>query len=251
MEGLSPATLAALAGCILLATYIQTLTGFAFGLIFMGLASGFHLMAIPDAANAITLISLLQALIHFRIHPITPEWRVTRPVIAPMLLGVVAGVGLLLWLGGAALDTLRVVLGVAIVGSAGLLVWQAAPRATLSHPAVFGVAGVVAGLMGGLLSTNGPPLVYHFYRQPLSAAAIRQALVLLFGIAQALRLVLVLVSGQLAPASLWVTLLAAPLLWGVTRWMHRHPPRVSRRVVSRVVAVLLVLAGVGLIASGL
>lgn len=67
--------------CVALAAYVQGLTGFAFGLIFLALVGMFDLIPIATAANAVTLITLSQTLIHFREFPITPEWRVIQPAI--------------------------------------------------------------------------------------------------------------------------------------------------------------------------
>ena len=36
---------------------------------------------------------------------------------------------------------------------------------------------VSMGLLGGLFSAGGPPLVYHFYRQPMAMEALRATLV--------------------------------------------------------------------------
>ena len=235
--------------CVALAAYVQGLTGFAFGLIFLALVGMFDLIPIATAANAVTLITLSQTLIHFREFPITPEWRVIQPAIWPSLIGVIGGLALLYWLGDSALFLLKIALGVSVVGSAALLVMRFQPKTEMDTAASFAWTGVLAGLMGGMFSTAGPPLVYKLYRQPLSLAVIRQALLVRVGLSQLVRLATVLITGQFTPASALYAVLAVPLLFGVT-WGNRHYPlKLSPVAVSRVAAGLLLMAGVSLIAT--
>jgi hypothetical protein len=235
--------------CIALAAYVQNLTGFAFGLIFLALVGVFDLIPMAVAANAVTLITLSQAFIYFREYPLTDDWRVIRPAIWPSLAGVVGGLGLLFWLSDTALYLLKIALGFSVVGSAGLLVMRFEPKSQIDPPGSFALTGVLAGLMGGLFSTAGPPLVYKLYRQPLSLLVIRQALLVMFGLSQIVRLVIVLITGQFTLTSAVYALLAVPLLFGVTRGNRRYPLKLSPTAVSRVAAGLLLMAGVSLIAT--
>ena len=235
--------------CITLASYVENLTGFAFGLIFLALVGVFDLISLEVAANAVTLITLSQTFIYFREYPLTDEWRVVKPAIWPSLAGVVAGLALLFWLSDGALYLLKIALGFSVVGSAGLLVMRFQPKSEIDPPGSFVFIGVLAGLMGGLFSTAGPPLVYKLYRQPLSLPMIRQALLVMFGLSQMLRLALVLVTGQFTPASLIYAVLAVPLLFLVTRGNRHYPLNISPAAVSRVAAALLLMAGVSLIVT--
>jgi hypothetical protein len=241
-------TLAVLSS-IALASYAQALTGFAFGLIFLALVGMFDLIPIGVAANAVTLITLSQTLIYFREYPLTPEWRVIRPAIGPSVLGVVAGLALLAWLSVGALHLLKFALGFSVVGSAGLLVLKFAPKDRIDPPGSFALTGLLAGLMGGLFSTVGPPLVYKLYRQPLSLPVICQALMVMFGLNQLLRLVIVVIAGQFTMDSVAYALMALPLLFAITRGNRHYPLKLSPKTVSQVAAGLLLLAGVSLIAT--
>jgi uncharacterized membrane protein YfcA len=237
--------------CITLASYVQSLTGFAFGLIFLALVGVFDLIPVGVAANAVTLITLSQTFIHFREYPLTDDWRVIRPAIWPSLMGVAAGLALLFWLSDSALYLLKMVLGVSVIGSAALLVMRFVPKAEIDAPGSFALTGLLAGLMGGLFSTAGPPLVYKLYRQPLSLPVIRQALLVMFGLSQLVRLGIVLVSGQFTPASLVYAVLAVPLVFLVTRGNRRYPLKLSSVAISRIAAGLLLMAGASLIATAL
>lgn len=237
--------------CITLASYVQSLTGFAFGLIFLALVGVFDLIPVEVAANAVTLITLSQTFIHFREYPLTDDWQVIRPAIWPSLVGVAAGVALLFWLSDSALYMLKMALGVSVIGSAALLVMRFVPKAEIDSPGSFALTGLLAGLMGGLFSTAGPPLVYKLYRQPLSLPVIRQALLVMFGLSQLVRLAIVLISGQLTLASIVYAVLAVPLVFLVTRGNRRYPLKLSSVAVSRLAASLLLMAGASLIATSL
>jgi uncharacterized membrane protein YfcA len=235
------------AACVALATWAQHLTGFAFALILLGLVGAFNLAPLADAADAATLLTLLQAAIHFRRQPLTPQWRIVRPTLVASLAGVTIGVALLGWLGGHAMQALRALLGLAILGCAGLLMLRAAPRPALSGERGFALAGAVSGVMGGLFSSPGPPLVYHLYRQPLERRVVQQCLLLMFAANAALRLVLVLAAGRLSLRAVALGACAVPAVWAVHQWQQRRPTRLGADGVRRLVGALLVLAGLALV----
>lgn len=235
--------------CAAFATGIQNLTGFAFGLVLLGLVSLFRLASVADAANAATVLTLVNAAAFFRIHRLHPDWRLVRPAIVPSLVGVAVGVGLLGWLSGNAAQALRGLLGLAILGCALGLLRESRPRALASSPAAFAFVGALSGLMGGLFSSAGPPLVYHMYRQPASRDVIRQCLFLMFGINQVLRLTLVVGTGRFSMQSVILSALAVPAVFLVTRYQSRHMPSLSPATTRRLVSGLLVLAGGSLLVS--
>lgn len=239
----------AFVGCVAIATYVQNLTGFAFGLILLGLVSVLRLASVPDAANAATLLTLANTVSYLRLNPLKPQWRVVKPAILPSLLGVAGGVALLAWLSSNAALALRGVLGVAIVSCAVLLLVSASPRAEISGPGSFRAIGLVSGLMGGMFSSAGPPLVFHLYRQPLPRDIVQQCLVLMFGINQLLRLALILASGRFTAHSLMLGLSAFPVVYAVTWWQHRHPPAISATTIRRATAGLLMCAGGSMVVS--
>ena len=85
------------------ALYVQNLTGFAFSLLFLGFVGVFDLLSIPVAANATTIITLVQAAFFFRQEGLDRDWKVVRPALVPAVLGVAAGAALLSWLGNSQL----------------------------------------------------------------------------------------------------------------------------------------------------
>jgi hypothetical protein len=111
--------------------------------------------------------------------------------------------------------------------------------------------GFLSGLLGGLFSASGPPLVYHFYRQPLSLEGVRDTLVATLAAGGLIRLVMVLASGQIGARSLWLCAAAVPVAIVVTWWMKRNPPAWDRALVLKIVCALLIVTGIGLVGPAL
>jgi uncharacterized membrane protein YfcA len=185
-----------------LATFCQNLTGFAFGLIFVGVAGATHLMSIADAANVACLLSVVNGVTYLRAHRQVPQWTLLKPMLVSSVIGVIAGV----------------LLRLAIVACALLLLLQKQVNAQMSGPVSLWVAGVASGLLGGLFATPGPPMVYHLYRQPLDRLVVRQCLFSMFLTCALLRLVMVAWEGGITAS---VLLSGASLL--VSGWNASHP----------------------------
>lgn len=243
-----------LAGLLLLtgvAAYVQTLTGFAFGLITMGGIGLSGLIALPDAAVLVSVLTLTNA-----VQILARGWRrVAWPLLALMMAGslpgLFAGFALLAVLSGERSDWLRLILGLVVIASSLQLLVRTAPRATLSRPGTFVGFGAIAGLMGGLFSTAGPPVVYHLHGQPLRPETIRETLVAVFALNALVRLVLVAGSGTAPPPWLWWGLAAIPVVGVCTYAARRWPPPLPRRVMRLIVVGLLMLSGLALAAPAI
>ncbi|ARU03553.1 hypothetical protein CCO03_01610 [Comamonas serinivorans] len=231
-----------------LASVAQNLTGFAFSLILVGLAGATGLMPIAEASNVAMLLSLVNGVTYLRHHPFTPDWRLLKPMLGLSIVGVGLGWALLSWLDGNTLNGLRMALGVVIVACAVLLMLQKRQQRErqASPPQALWLASLSSGLLGGLFSTAGPPIVYHLYRQPLAAELIRQCLVVQFLLTSLVRTGLVVGTGSLRMSAIVTTAVAVPLVWGVTRWQAKHPLRLPQGVVDALVCGLLLLAGLSL-----
>lgn len=228
------------------AGYIQNLTGFAFGLVLLGLTGLAHVGSIADTANVVSVLALINAAMLFHTHRPQFDTSLIKPTLAMSLVGVLLGSLLLNWLSDNVLTGLRLLLGVTIVACAAVLVLPAGSLRTRSSTASFASYGLIGGLLGGLFSTAGPPLVFHFYRQPLPQRLVRDSLVLIFAINGVLRLGLMLAEGRVSLNVLWLSAVGIPLVLLQTRWMAQRPARWSPAAVKKIVAVLLVLIGAGL-----
>ena len=235
-------------GCVALACQAQNLTGFAFGLIVLGLVAVLHLGDLADAANVVSVLVLANAAVTFaRGRPPQLVWPLFVPALIASLAGVGAGVALLGVISGEQAAWLRFLLGCAIVVCAFLLVTHARVRSRAAGLPSFLFYGALSGVMGGLFASAGPPMVYHLYRQPWKPEVIRHTLVLLFAANAVLRLALVVAHGGFSATALRLTLEALPLVLLLTWLARRHPSRLPQEQVRRVVFVLLMIAGLNLV----
>jgi uncharacterized membrane protein YfcA len=235
--------------CVALATYAQNLTGFAFSLILLGLVSVFHIASVSDTANAATVLSLINAWTYFRARPGVVPWQLMKPALNGSTLGVIVGLVLLTWLSGGAVNWLRGLLGVSILGCAVLLVTQGRPLPVVSGRTSFAVIGGLSGVLGGLFSSSGPPIVFHMYRQPLDRELVRRALLLMFAFNSLVRLVIVLPTGNFSWYSALLAGCAMPVVYIATRLHHRLPNKLQPRTLKWLVGGLLAAAGSTLLAS--
>lgn len=237
--------------CVAVATGAQMLTGFAFVLVLISLSTVFELASLPDAVNVAMVLAMANAAVALRGKHKALDWAMLRPTILGTFAGVAAGVALLAWLSANALVLLRLLLGLVVVGCAFLVLRQAEPLPRRSRAAAFGGVGVVSGLLAGLFSAGGPPLVWHFYRQPIAVQAVRDALIALLAVSSLMRAALVVPTGQFSATALWLSLLALPVVTVATWWLRRHPPQWRRTTVLKLVWALLVATGAGLVGPAL
>lgn len=239
---------AAFLACAAFATAVQNVTGFALVLVLLGLTGVFELAPLTDAANVATVLGLANGFVALRGRVRSVNWSALRQTATGTVFGVAAGVFLLTWLSGNAVLVLRLLLGIVVIACALLVLRPAQALREPSSRGAFFATGLLSGVLGGLFSASGPPLVYQFYRQPMTLDAVRDTLVALLAVGSALRLLMVVGSGQFSVAALGLGALAVPVVLGVAWWMKRHPPPWQRATVLRMVSVLLVLTGVGLMA---
>jgi uncharacterized membrane protein YfcA len=248
---LSAWQVAAFLACVVAASCTQSITGFALSLVLLGLTGLFQLAPLPDAANVATALSLATGIIALRSGRRAVDWPALRATAVGTVVGVPLGVLLLGWLHANVVVLLRVLLGVVVIACAIIVLVRTAPLARRSAPASFSAFGLASGLLGGLFSASGPPLVWQFYRQPMSIDTVRDTLLAVFAAGSALRLVMVVASGQFTQRSAGLCVVAVPLAMGVTWWMRRHPPPWPRQAVLKIVCALLMVTGVGLVAPAL
>jgi uncharacterized protein len=234
--------------CVAVAACAQSITGFALALILLGLTGLFELAPLRDVANVATVISLSTAVVALRGAHGSLDKAIVRNTIGGSVFGVAAGVALLAWLSANVVMLLRLLLGVVVIACAVVVLVRTHPLAQRSSRWSFRRFGFLSGVLGGLFSASGPPLVYQFYRQPLALDTVRDTLVASLAAGGVIRLVMVVASGQFSRQSLWLCALSVPLAMGITWRVRRHPPGWRRETVLKVVCALLVVTGVGLIA---
>ncbi|MBV8187476.1 MAG: sulfite exporter TauE/SafE family protein [Alphaproteobacteria bacterium] len=235
---------------VALAVYAQALTGFALALILLGLIGATNLMPLTDAVNATTTVGFCTAWTFlYRRRALRIE-RVLVPTLVASAAGIMAGALVLVWLADTAYQVLRLVLGLSIVACA-LSLWHAArPLPSLSSPAAYALTGGIAGLMAGMFSAPGPPLVYLLYRQPKPMAWIQESLMVIFGLGTTLRLLILVPSGQFSLLSLQLAVEALPVVFVVTSYAaRRRTPPLSPKLFRGLICALLIGTGFSLVTS--
>ncbi|WP_427912105.1 TSUP family transporter [Ramlibacter sp. MMS24-I3-19] len=233
--------------CVAVATGAQSITGFAMALILLGLCGLLDVAPLAEVANVATVLSLVSAAVALRSSRRSIDWPMLRMTGSGSVIGVALGVFLLAWLQSNIVMVLRLLLGVTVVACALVVLFRAEPLARRSPGWTFGLFGALSGVLGGLFSASGPPLVYQYYRQPLELESLRDTLVAALAVSSALRLSLVVASGQFSARAMGLCAVATPLAAAITWWMRRHPPPWPRRAVLVLVCALLLATGAGLI----
>tara|TARA_R110002072_G_scaffold104099_2_gene228423 strand:+ start:3852 stop:4595 length:744 start_codon:yes stop_codon:yes gene_type:complete len=234
-----------------LGAFIQTIAGFAMGLIVMGGVALFGLVEISAAAAVVSIISLLNVSVALRRTYRYVDRTFVIPIVLGMLPLVVVGVFLLDYWSAENYELLRMVLGIVIVGAGFLLMLKPAPYQKASGPVVSWLIGSVAGLMGGLYGASGAPVAYYMYRQPLMIQAVRATLLATFALSSLFRSGFVAWHGHVTPAVLWLTIISIPMVIGSTLIGSKLLPYVPDALVRRIAFALLILLGVSLIVMGL
>ncbi|MFI5445748.1 TSUP family transporter [Polaromonas sp. UC242_47] len=237
--------------CVALASCAQSLSGFAFSLILLGLAGLFELAPLADLANVATVLALANALVALRRTGKTLDVPAFRDISMGSLAGILAGLLLLGWLSSNVILGLRLMLGLTVVACAIVVLLDTAALRQRSSVTSFRLFGALSGLLTGLFSTGGPPLVYQLYRQPMAQKTVRDTLVATLAAGSLLRLAIVLLSGQFSLNALKLCLLALPLVFALSWWLERHPPSWSRQAMRKLISFLLLLTGLGLILPAL
>ena len=232
---------------VAVSTYFQTVTGFGLGMIVMGAASGLELLPVAAIAAVNSLLSLANSAFALpgALHHV--DWRIVRAVLCGMLPAMVTGVLLLGYLSSSSAHILKLLLGMAIIYGGISVAVQPDRHPTASGRGSFFVTGIFSGALAGLFGLAGPPLVYQFYRQPLSLPAIRYSLILLFAASAGGRTLVVASQGQLTYQILMLSLLSLPVGALATMIGKRHPPPLGRTAMRRIASVLLVGIGLSLI----
>ncbi len=237
--------------CVAVATCAQRLTGFALALILLGLTGLFEIAPLPDVANVATVMALANAAMVLRGAHKSLDWPMLRATAFGSVFGVAAGVALLGWLNANVVMLLRLLLGLVVIACALIVLLRTKPLPRRSSSISFSAYGVLSGLLGGLFSASGPPLVYEYYRQPIDLDRLRDTLIAALATSSLLRLLMVLPTGQFSYSALMLSLLALPLTMAITWWFQRHPPGWSRAAVLKLVCGLLLVTGVGLVGPAL
>ncbi|BDU39261.1 sulfite exporter TauE/SafE family protein [Vibrio nigripulchritudo] len=229
-------------------TYFQTVTGFGLAIIIVGLTSAFKLYSLPVVAAIISLITVANCVTALKAVGRRTPWRKWAFTVVGSIPGVYIGVWGLNHLSGDALSVLEFLLGGMILYSAISLFRRTAAKQELSSFASFSVAGFASGLSGGLFGLGGPPLIYHFYRQPMAIEHIRALLLSTFLCSSLSRTIILAWENQLTPEILTISAIAIPLVMVVTYLTQKYPSNIEPNTMRKGIALVLFLIAIRLMA---
>jgi len=230
-----------------IAAYIQTVSGFALGMIIMGAATALDLTSVPVAAAVVSLVTLTNGLFALPGSLKNIYWRGTTATILGLLPSIILGVLLLDYFSETAYQILKLLLGFTILFAAVHQMLSQEPLKQVSSQSSYFISGVLGGLFGGLFGIAGPPLIYHYYRQPLNIAFIRNGLIMLFVVTSVTRTLYIGVQGQLDSHILMLSVFTIPAVGMATLIGRYYPPRISTKVLRRFVIAILSFIAINLI----
>jgi len=235
---------------IAVATYVQSVAGFALGMIVMGTVTTFNLVPIAFTSVVISFVTLINSVFILKgcFHQLNR--RLVLLTVAGMLPGLLIGLTLLEYLSNDYNQILQNILGVAIIG-AGISMILKSPHKDRqqSHDGMFFAAGSASGILTGMFSMGGPPLVYTFYRQPFTLHLIRLYLLSIFFVSSVSRITMVGLQGGLTSEMLLFSLICIPVVLGMSSIAKRFPPPISLDTMRKFAFCLLMVIGSSLLFS--
>ncbi|MBO7006696.1 MAG: sulfite exporter TauE/SafE family protein [Pseudomonadales bacterium] len=230
---------------------VQTLTGFAMGLIIMVGVALFAIADIAFTAAVVSFISLVNALVAMRKGRHHIDWSLAGWMLAGSLPAMALGLYLLTYLSEHYYEMLRLLLGLVVILAGASLMISPQPFETRSGNGSFLGFGALGGILAGMYSVGGPPVAYFAYRQPMTINTVRFSLLAIIAGSTVVRALMVLVSGQMTAEIVTVSAVSIPVVVGVTLVASRYMQLVPDRVVRVAVFVVLIAAGASLIIDSL
>lgn len=227
----------------LVASYVQSVTGFALGMIMMAVAGGLDWYPIATLAAVVSLLSLANIGVALR-----GSWRqvdlsLGRSIVSGQVLAIGPGLLLLYTLSETSVYSLKALLGVFIAfGSLALAVRPSSFSHRSRAPAAFG-AGLLGGVAGGLFAAAGPVVGWFIYRQPLPFPQVRATLLFCFLVSTITRTLMLLAGGVLTAEIGGLVALVLPVVVFGSWLGSKLPPPVDEQHIKQAAFVMLVLLG--------
>lgn len=230
-----------------LGSFVQALSGFALGLIVLGSVSLLQLAPISFTAAVISMISLANGGWVLARHPRAIQWRSAAWTLAGLIPAVGLGLALLARMDSEMPGLLRQLLGLVILAAGVLLMLRPHPRIQPSGKLSTLFFGAAGGVLGGLFSTAGPPVVFHLYRQPWTLSAIRSTLLTVFVLSTLVRISWQTARGEMHWPMIEMALYCTLPVLLAAQWGARIAPRIAPLHMRRLAFGLLALTGIGLL----
>lgn len=232
---------------LILASYIQASTGFAFALVVMSGVTAFDLAPIEVTAFVVSFLSLVNSSIGL-------QGRLWREVdkrallllLIPCMPATLLGVYLLAYFGETQLALLKFSLGACIVISSLAMLVKVSKAHQKTSKIAYALCGFISGLMGGMFAAFGPPMTFIMYRQNISLVTIRATLLMAFTFTSIIRLAFVLMSQDVSQQAYFLSALGIPVVILATLAVRYFPLPISTQRMRQLVYGILFSSGLSL-----
>lgn len=238
-------------GSVFVGSYVQSVTGFAMGMIVIAVVGASGVISLPVLTAAASLITMVNVAVALIGHTHAIDRRIFVWLGVGQIPAIGVGVALMTRLDSDARGLLQLLLGLFItLGCLSMMIRPTPLKRPSSRLACLG-AGIAGGVVGGMFSASGPIIGWFNYRQPLELAVIRATLLCSFALTTTTRTVVVGVQGGLTAEVLWLSAAAVPLVLAGT-WLGRElPPAVGESTMKRMAFGLLLVMGVWIVVGAL
>jgi uncharacterized membrane protein YfcA len=226
------------------AALLRGFTGFGFGLAAVPLLS--LVLAPAKVVPFVVVLQVIVGIVGLRSAWRLCNWRAVRGLSPGMVSGIPIGV---VALSAFPADPVRLAIGGVILASV-LLLWRGIRLPPHPSRLLTATVGLAAGVMNGLASMGGPPIVVYLMALSRNAAVVRATSIIYFMLAAVLSLLLMLWQGLIDRDILSWSLGSVPVLiggtyignWGFSRSAPHHH-RITALATLSVLAVLLIARG--------
>jgi len=232
------ASLSCAAFGVFMGSILRGFTGFGFGLAAVPLLS----LALPPT-KVVPLVVVLQVIVggvELRAAWKACDWRAVRALFPGLIIGIPTG---LVILTGIPADPVRLLIGV-IIGLSVLLLWKGVRLPHNPSRAVGVGTGLLSGIISGLSSMGGPPVVVYLLALGHDAARVRATSNVYFMLSGLTSIIPMLAGGMIDQDVMIWAAVSIPALFGGS-WLgtlgfHRARPAHHRQVALIVLSVLSV-----------
>ena len=240
---MEPLTLLFLLMAVLFGSYIQTVTGFAMGMIIIATVGGLGLLQLSVLAILVSLLTSVNSLLSLRGNWSLIDVRFLFFLALGQFPAIVFGIGLLNFLESNEVWILKAILGSFLVLGGLLSFINPRPLKRISGRLTVFLAGILGGTLGGLFSASGPVLGLFAYSQPMPLAQIRATLLASFLFTTTARTAVVSFQGSIKPEILMLFLLALPIVLLGTFLGKKILPPVSESTTRRFAFSIILMIG--------
>jgi uncharacterized membrane protein YfcA len=235
LTGVSSASLAIVVAGVFAASVLRGFTGFGFGLAAVPILS----LALPPA-QVVPFVVVLQVVVG--VGGLRAAWRLCdRRAVLGLVPGLLAGIPLgLLILTALPPNPVRLVIGLVIAGSV-VLLWRGVRLPRDPSRLLTAGIGVTSGVLSGLSSMGGPPIIVYLLALGHDAATVRASSIVFFLASGVTSAVPMTATGLVTREVLAWTALSVPVLFGGS-WFGTWGFRRARPVHHRMTALVVLSA---------